>query len=1194
MSLNTEFLHAQLHAARVRLRWARAGRFLVSSLAWSLFVLISFVILDAQFHFGAPGRWTGFFLLLAGFIAGLIRALPAWRKPLTEAAVARRIEGTVSGARNVLINAVQFDQALPEGSPFRRALFNEMRDPFPEVNWADVFDLKLLRKLAAALGVLILVTTLWAVSRPDSFANSAARVLFPARDIPPLTRTRIELLSPRETQLPHGSPVAFSVRLAGEIPPSAWLHHREQGGNWQKSLMSREVGQPNFGFRWKELRGPLEFYLEAGDCRSARQRLEVRPKTAIRARSARIEAPAYAELEARTVKDFTVLNELLPGSKVELNLEFNNPITGLRVLDEKGAPLPITKLEPTRWKAVTELSANQTLKVNFDDADKRTDSETLKLVVGADEPPAIRIGEPAEGRELIASRDSSLAVQFNASDKLGLASVALYRSTDQAQDAQLVQTWKEAAGQKEFGTRVEIPLAKFAAKEEERVTFVVIATDANNVSGPGNTVSRPIVVSLRTPDKVGQKNAEETGKARRGLADLIKLQETNLNGTRIAAQSGSPTAAAITELLNRQVQIADLGREVAAASEGISDDVRRILTELGAAEFSTAVLTLRNAAGAPAPGKFLSEALVIEGIILTRLQGAPAMLEADAQKGRIQDLIASVEDLLVKQKELLAETKSAKEERKNALAERQDALAERSVRVRRDVDANSKKADAGSEEFRARLAKVAAMFGELRIYEEMLAAAEKLQAGAFPAAGAKQGEVAANLAKIVAVLNDWQLEEAATKAAELKKDLDSMKERLEKLREIQEEIVERSRELARKDDFRPGDVATAEEINESKELMKDVIEQMLIDAHVFPDLKPSNELRSELTQIYEDVMQTDKQQAAAGTLKPSEIAVEKDEGLLAAIEKATQIAEDMEMWLPNKNETQKWLMENFDVAEMPEIPNLPLPDAFTDLVGDLLEEQEGLAQEIQDAASNQALAMNPANGWEVRDGPMPGFGAQGRSGNERPNKNEQTGRSSGGREGMSTGEMVGDTASNLEGRKADVRRTNDPMQQGQIADNAMSDARATGGGKAGGFSQREGMDGNAPLRATVAPRMSANDALAVKQALLAQKTSKHNAEAELLYLRTGKLPEVARLMDESGEAVRDGRMGDFKALHKQIVGRLNELKTGVAPEQVVSLPSGGARVVGGDRQLLGGSEGEVPAQYRGKVADYYRSLVEDR
>ena len=159
---------------------------------------------------------------------------------------------------------------------------------------------------------------------------------------------------------------------------------------------------------------------------------------------------------------------------------------------------------------------------------------------------------------------------------------------------------------------------------------------------------------------------------------------------------------------------------------------------------------------------------------------------------------------------------------------------------------------------------------------------------------------------------------------------------------------------------------------------------------------------------------------------------------------------------------------------------------------------------------------------------MPGFGAQGKSGNERPNKNEQTGRSSGGREGESDGEMVGDHADNLEGTKPDARRTNDPMQQGQVKDDGgIGSTRATGGGKAGGFSDRNGMDGNAPLRATNAPPMAARDSLAVKQALLAEKTSKEYAQASLLYLRTGDMADISGMMEESELALKEGRMQDY-------------------------------------------------------------------
>jgi hypothetical protein len=419
----------------------------------------------------------------------------------------------------------------------------------------------------------------------------------------------------------------------------------------------------------------------------------------------------------------------------------------------------------------------------------------------------------------------------------------------------------------------------------------------------------------------------------------------------------------------------------------------------------------------------------------------------------------------------------------------------------------------------------------------------------------------------------------------MQETLEGFKDKLAKLEAIQRDIVEKSKEQARKDDFDAQDKATAREIKETKDLMAQVIEQMMTDAHVLPDLKPANELRSELVSIYEDVIQTDKEEAAAGQLKANELAVQKEEALLTALEKAQKISDDLEMWLPDKNEREKWVLENFDTHEMPEIPMLPLKDHFEDIVGQLLEEQAGLFEEANDAASNQAFAENPGNGWDIMDGPMPGFGAQGKSGNQRPNKNEQTGRSSGGRQGMSDGEMAADVAKNLEGSEVDARRTKDPMQKGQIQDeDGPSEAKATGGGKAGAFSDRQGMDGNAPLRGTKAPRELTTDALAVAQAMLKEKAGKTYAQAQLLYLRANGLADVAKMMEESEQALREGRFRDFTGLHQKIMQRLTAVKGDIGSGNVVVLPPG-ETVRAADRQLAAGDEGAVPAQYKDLVAE---------
>ena len=122
--------------------------------------------------------------------------------------------------------------------------------------------------------------------------------------------------------------------------------------------------------------------------------------------------------------------------------------------------------------------------------------------------------------------------------------------------------------------------------------------------------------------------------------------------------------------------------------------------------------------------------------------------------------------------------------------------------------------------------------------------------------------------------------------------------------------------------------------------------------------------------------------------------------------------------------------------------------------------------------------------------------------------------------------------------------------------------------------------------------MAAGDAIAVEQALLAEKTAKKYAQASLLYLKTGGMADVARLMDESQFALKEGRLKDFQSLHQKIVARLSEVRGEIQSGATLSLPgASGARAR--EKQLSGGDEGQAPERYKKQVADYYRSLNEE-
>lgn len=1187
MALSPEIVHARLRAIARRLRWLRCARGFLSGAAGSAAMLCLLLLADAQFHFGPAVRWGAFVLVAAPLLAGLAAGAWAARARVSESGVARRVESAAEQSGNALISAVQFDRELPPGTALREALFQEMRDPFPRVRWSLVFDLPLLRRIALILGGALAVLALIAALRPLVFANSAARILLPASAIAPLTHTRIAELKPGDTRVVNGRELTVSVRLEGKIPRGVWLETRAPGGGWEKRLMDREIGASVFTCAWSEVREPFAYRVSAGDAISPLCRIDVRPRTALVRRAAVLAPPAYTRLEPETRRDFSALQGVVPGSRVTFTLEFNNPLEELRC----DAPdFTVEKTSPSAWTLAGVVKANTALRLDFRDADGVADCENLAVAVAPDEPPKLTVTAPPEGKEVFAAPTDALAVTFSASDAFGLASVALVRPGDDAQEAEPIAAWKDAEGKKTYSATVKVPLARYA--RDGRATFALVAKDQNDVTGPGVTWSRPLVVTFRSQEQLQAQQEKAAQSTAATLETLLKLQQTNLALTQSALAAGrDPNAAQppIPPLLERQAQIADTARILAASAE---PTLRGLLQPLAEKELPSAVLALHNAAAATAPAprlEALAQAAALEAAILAKLQGARQAAAAEAAKGKIADILSAVEELLRNERLLFRDTSRAAKAEAKALSERQDTLAQQTANTRKSLEKSARDAAMGDDAFRERLAKAAGMFGEYKLYETMLSAADQLQSADFSAAAEKEKAAISGLAKIVEMLNQWQLAEAKREAESLKEAAKAMAGQLEALAKLQRDVLEKSKEIARKADMRPQDAATSDAIRKAREQEEQAIEKMLTDAHLFPDIKPANELRGELTQIYEDVIQADKAEVEAGTVKANEIAVQKEDSLLQAIEQAKKIAEDLEMWLSNTVDSTKWLCENFDKTEMPDMPNLPLPDAFEDLVGDLLKEQEGLAQEAMDAASNQAFAQ-VQQGWGVADGPMPGFSAQGKSGNTRPNKNEQQGRSSGGREGMSSGEMVGDTASNLEGTTPDARRTNDPMQQGQIKDDGgPHQARATGGGKAGGFSDRNGMDGNAPVRPGNAPRMAASDALAVQQALLSEKTSKTYSQATLLYLRAGGLPGVARLMDQSQAALKEGRMEDFRGLHQKIVTQLREIQGGVLPGNVMTLSSGDAPRAR-EKRLLGGDEGEAPPAYQKAVEEYYRTL----
>jgi len=882
--------HQILRRAGRALKLGRGFTALAMGMVAAGVVLAAWLMADARARFGASGRWSGFVAIALPLVAALFQMLRVWLRHLDDAALARRLEMATGRTDNALVNAVQLDRSLGSASPWRIVLLGELAGLWRGMAWQRIYDWRTLRRWAGGAGAFLLLGSALFVWRPNEFRQRLGRVLLPASEIAPLTRTRVLDVAPGDRLVASGTVLPMRVTLAGVAPAEVWLVVVTGDGSVDRHAAKRDGQAMAWAVdcKWSEAG---RYWFEAGDARSFERRIEVQVPAKVIARQLTIMPPAYTKLPLVRVPDGTSWPAIPEGSDVTLNWTFDRGLKELSVGNRDAKANMMEK--PEAWQLTGRPVLNRVWTARWTDAAGLTDQERVSFNLKPDEAPRVRLVQPTGEEEVLLTRDASLRLSFEASDDYGLADVTVFRGTPEKPDGRVIQQWKPDAPS--FKQTIDIQLSRWLGKEENEAWFCVAARDANDVTGPGRTVSRLLVVRIVTAEELRRVAESRQGEVLDSLADLLRLQQTNLAATRaLLGDTNAAVAGDVATLAERQLRIEQAAGRLVAATPAGSAAWREVLAALAAKELPQAVLALRDAVAAKdnARRSPLAKAEALQAAILARLQGLPADLRDEAGGAAVRDLIGRVEALFNRQKALHGRVLKAVKGEGPAIAADQDALADESRTVRQALADGALSASLGDAAFRVVLGKAAALMGETKLYEQMIGSAEQIEGERFPAAAALCKQVLVDLARVLELLNTSQRSTAGDKADSLKEAAAGIREKLEALVEQQRAVVEKSKELAAKNEFRPEDVAVAKELAAKKEAIEKLIEQMLTDAHAFPDLRPMNELREELTKIYEDVIQQDTAQAAAGALKPSEIAVQKEESLLADLEKAAKTAED--------------------------------------------------------------------------------------------------------------------------------------------------------------------------------------------------------------------------------------------------------------------------------------------------------------
>jgi hypothetical protein len=336
-------------------------------------------------------------------------------------------------------------------------------------------------------------------------------------------------------------------------------------------------------------------------------------------------------------------------------------------------------------------------------------------------------------------------------------------------------------------------------------------------------------------------------------------------------------------------------------------------------------------------------------------------------------------------------------------------------------------------------------------------------------------------------------------------------------------------------------------------------------------------LRDDANRIFEEI------EKAAQRAKSDKLEVSLED-LGAGM--ATKMLEDLEVWMMDSPDALKWVLEEpLDKGPL-QVPEMPLPDALEDMVGDLLQEAEEFDEEADDVTSAWGDNLNQA-GWGVSDGPISSFSAKGKTGNDLPNNMEVSGRSGDGRRGKSSGQMVGDTSRGLQGRKTPARVGAERYEPGQLKQENQQDPNgATGGGKKSG-SGRRGLQGGTPP-----DFVKDMQRLSEKQAGVREKAEQVAQRLETAGVNSTRLSQSIQLMKSAEDDLRDLRYED--ATDKRRVA-LSQLKHALgSPDRTTAAQLSRARDLPAELrdELLQSADEGYPEGYESLLKSYFRALSE--
>ncbi|MCU0705479.1 MAG: hypothetical protein MUF18_16015 [Fimbriiglobus sp.] len=383
---------------------------------------------------------------LAGLLAGLgaiayFLVVRPMRRRVNPRYVARKIEGTMPDAKNVLINYVDLqDEPLP-GS-VRAAVGAKAAAGVADADVDTATGSKPLVWLGSAAGVLVLVlAVLFLVFSGPQFLSLLGRAVVPFKPAEIATATAIVIDEPQggDVTLTDGQPLTIAVHLDGRVPdpngpekPRLLVRYNPDSPDTVELPLTSAGSSREFRTdlgRGTILNGFL-YRVAAGDARTAEHRVTVRTRAALGEFQAVYQFPAY--LKWPNAQGQGAELKAVRGTVVTLTAKANRPLDSARLTTATVDGLrEVVRGEVfgegrDRVRFQLKLTADGTYRIDFKPTGPEVSTATADypIKVDPDFAPEVKITKPQED-EVTLPLNGQLEVNGSVRDDHGIAGVEL-------------------------------------------------------------------------------------------------------------------------------------------------------------------------------------------------------------------------------------------------------------------------------------------------------------------------------------------------------------------------------------------------------------------------------------------------------------------------------------------------------------------------------------------------------------------------------------------------------------------------------------------------------------------------------------------------------------------------------------------------------------------------------------------------